>query len=229
MPHAHEHCRAFFDELKVEPVYVPPVLKDRLNIEELTELGIVAPISTWKRRTPLPAAGKSFEIACALSHLRACHMIVQSGSNFAFVFEDDNITSPTCADRFALLVDWAKHNYKSFNVINVSPCNSLHMCNGILSGTQGCTNALLYSQQGARFVVDNILPVCSPIDDWLHLTVPNAYCVHKRIFCQSDASATGIVSILNPMFCKYERLVNVHSLFVLSVVVGGVVCICSYI
>ena len=125
----------------------------------LQHLGVIAPFQQWKRRAPWPAASHQFEIACALSHMKACQVIAESDADFGFVFEDDNVISPSCISRFKDITKWAEKHTKDFLVLNISPCNSFHTSNGILPGSQGCTNALLYSKKGAQFVVENLLPL----------------------------------------------------------------------
>ena len=89
---------------------------------------------------------------------------------------------------------------------------------GLLPGTQGCTNALLYSRKGAQFVIDNLMPIRSPIDDWLHLNAEDSYCLHKRIFCQHDSvEKMTLKSLFNPMYRKYERLINAHFICVIGI------------
>lgn len=222
MQHNRQHCDNFFHDIGVVPTYVPPVLKQSLNVDKLINEGLVAHSSAWSRRTPLPPAPKTFEIACSLSHLRACYWIVQSKANWAFVFEDDNVMSKTCAERFKQVEQWAKSNFEHFNVVNLSPCNSTHMQNGLLSKTQGCTNALLYSRKGAMFVIKHMLPIRSPIDDWLHMNAPNSYCIHSRIFCQKDAVQHPTIGFINPVYCKYERLINTHSVTALLAITSFV-------
>ena len=201
-------CDAFFSRLGVKPTYVTPVDKHKIKVQELISSNIVS--ADWTRRTPLPGGSREFEVACALSHLNACKAIVESDLDFAFVFEDDNVDGCKCVRRFTDLQLWASLNHHTFNLINVSPCNSLHtLKKGMLSGTQGCTNSLLYSRKGAQYVVDNILPIRSPIDDWLHLNMPDGRCLHPRIFKQDDE--LSIVSVLNPMLCKHEYLFNIYT------------------
>ena len=201
-------CEAFFNRLGVQPEYITPVNKREINVEQLISSNIVA--ERWNRRTPLPGGSKEFEVACALSHLNACRAIVASDLDFAFVFEDDNVDGCECVERFEKLQQWASLNHHAFDVINISPCNSLHtLKEGMLSGTQGCTNSLLYSRKGAQYVVDNILPIRSPIDDWLHLNMPSGQCLHPRIFKQDDK--VSIISVLNPVLFKHEYLVNTYT------------------
>ena len=189
--------------------------------------GIVS--TSWKRRTPCPAASRCFEIACALSHMKACQCILDADVEWGFVFEDDNIVmSERCVSRFKTLVQWVKKSHTPFTVINASPCNSLHTSKrGLLPNTQGCTNVLLYSRKGAEHVIHNMLPIRSPIDDWLHMNMPNAFCLHERIFAQQDTRAPlSLMTALNPVLRKYEYLylVNPHSVFCLTV---GLITIAS--
>lgn len=219
------NCDAFFSRLGVKPKYITPVNKYKINVEELISSNVVS--DKWTRRTPLPGGSKEFEVSCALSHLNACRAIVESDVDFAFVFEDDNIEGCECVQRFADLHLWASQNHGKFNVVNVSPCNSLHMHRkGILSGTQGCTNSLLYSRKGAQYVVDNILPIRSPIDDWLHLNMPDGKCLHPRIFKQDDK--LSIVSVLNPVLCKHEYLVNIYTVMSFGCSAAALIMSVSY-
>ena len=216
MPNREAHCKQFFERLEVTPVYVSPVDKNSVDIQNLEKKDVVA--RKWVRRSPIPAASRKFEIACALSHMAACKAIVESKCRWAFVFEDDNIIGEDCISRFKKIVCWAEENHDDFHLINISPCNSLHTFRtGLLEKNQGCTNALLYSQAGAQYVVDNLLPLKSPIDDWLHLNIPRSYCVHKRIFSQYDSTAPlTLKTLLNPVYRKKEYLCNVHLMMVVA-------------
>ena len=214
MPDKRAHCDAFFNMLGVSPVYITPVNKHTLSLPDLYAKGIVS--RTWTRRAPLPGAPMAFEVACALSHLSACQHIVESGVPWACVFEDDNIiVNEQSVECFKQIIGWAELNISTFNVINLSPCNSVHTsCVGLCPGAQGCTNALLYSRQGAMYVTQNILPVQSPIDDWLHNNMPGSSCLHKRIFAQQDTQQWSILAVLNPVLWKREYLINSHSVCV---------------
>jgi hypothetical protein len=226
MPGKRAHCDSFFQELNILPCYIDPVRTSAIAQGDLVSKGIVS--AAWTRRTPLPGACQSFEIACALSHRKACQCIVDADVPWGFVFEDDNVVMGTkCIPRFKNLVRWAESNHTEFTVINASPCNSLHTFGkGLLPGTQGCTNVLLYSRKGAEHVVNHLLPIRSPIDDWLHMNMPNAFCIHDRIFAQQDTSAPlSLLTALNPILCKYEYLVNPHSVLVVALL--GFVLVCT--
>ena len=230
MANKKEECKEFFDQLGVEPVFIDPVLKKDIDLNALQYLGVIAPFKQWKRRAPWPAAPHEFEIACALSHMKACQVIAESGASFGFVFEDDNVISPSCVSRFKEITKWAERHTSDFLVLNISPCNSLHTGTGILTGSQGCTNALLYSRQGAQFVLKNLLPLESPIDDWLHLNVPQSYCLHRRIFCQKDSvTVPPWYAWVNPFYCKYEYALNSHLACVVTFIGAGVCSALYYI
>jgi GR25 family glycosyltransferase involved in LPS biosynthesis len=213
MPNRKEQCDRFFRKLRVIPTYIEPVDKTTLNIESMVKQGIVTEERRWRHRTPVSFATHQFEVACALSHLRAVAAIVDANVDCAFVFEDDNVIDDRCVQRFSMLVDWAIQNHTRYNVINISPCNSMHtMKRGMLPKTQGCTNALLYSRKGARAVQKSILPLSAPIDDWLHMFMEESYCLHPRICEQEDArSITSVKQIFVPGLRKLEYVVNFHS------------------
>ena len=221
MPDRRLHCDTFFRELSIEPCYVSPVSMHSIVESDLVSKGVVS--TSWTRRTPFPAASRCFEIACALSHMKACQCILDADAPWGFVFEDDNVVmGEKCIPRFKTLVQWVQKNHTMFTVINASPCNSLHTYKkGLLPKTQGCTNVLLYSRAGAEYVARNLLPIRSPIDDWLHMNMPNAFCLHERIFAQQDAHAPlSLLTAINPVFRKYEYLVNPHLVFCITVLTG---------
>ena len=217
MPSKKEACLRFFLQLGIEAQFVDPVLASDLNIEELKTQGTVG--ATWNRRVPIPRSASCFrfEVACAMSHVKAAQMIVESGANWAFVFEDDNCVKPGCVSKFHDICAWAEEHHGYFNVINVSPCNSMHFrtTGELYKNTQGCTNALLYSRQGAELLLRTIYPISAPIDDWLHCNMPDSFCVHSRIFHQEDADKPlCFTTFWIPLLRKMEYAASFHTIAV---------------
>ena len=214
MPSKKQACVSFFDSLGVEPEFIDPVLASDLNVKALKQSGIVS--DSWIRRVPCPRSDACyrFEIACCMSHIKAAQRIVESGATWAFVFEDDNVYKPGCISKFHQLCRWAEQHHTEFNVINVSPCNSLHSqqrTSRFLDRTQGCTNALLYSAQGAKELLQSIYPIASPIDDWLHQHMPQSFCIHERIFEQHDSTdPMSLTTFVNPLLRKQEYVPWCH-------------------
>lgn len=221
MPSKKEACSRFFSKLGVEPTFVDPVVASDLDVKSLREQGTVA--NTWKSRVPFPRLPSClrFEIACVMSHVKAAEMIVESNANWAFVFEDDNVVKPECIRKFHAICKWADMHYESFNIINVSPCNSMHFPSStprLYDRTQGCTNALLYSKKGAMCLLSNIYPISAPIDDWLHLNMPESFCLHDRIFHQEDADKPlTFTTFWIPILRKMEYAFSYHTVLVWAV------------
>lgn len=227
MPRRREQCDEFFKKIDVTPTYIDPVIADELNLPALERAGVVAPEIEWTRRAPIRTAEHRFEVACALSHIRALMAIVASGACVGFVFEDDNVVRDDCVERFHKLRKWAAKNSDAFYVVNVSPCNSLHLPVGksttrLMSRNQGCTNALMVSRKGAQALLRCYAPVRMPIDDWLH-SQPVSQCVHPRIFEQRDATEPlTVFSAVIPFIRKLEYVCCEHVVFVFS---ASFVCI----
>ena len=216
--HAKRHsCQTFFSRLGVQVQFVDPVIASGLDIESLQNEGIVS--KAWCPRIPIPRPQSffRFEVACAMSHVRAAQMIVDSNVPWAFVFEDDNVIDEKCIPKFHKICEWAQLHHNVFNVINISPCNSLHFPTrpALYPNTQGCTNALLYSRNGAKHLLSKIYPLSSPIDDWLHVNMPSSYCMHDRICRQEDADAPITwTTFWNPILRKKEYAMSLHLLSV---------------
>jgi hypothetical protein len=227
LPNRRKRCEEFFAELGISVTYIDPVLKGSLDMDDLHRCGVVMRPDRWVRRTILPAGAHDHETACSLSHLKACKAFLRSGHDVGVVFEDDNVSTPDCRRRFAEMLEWGSANKDSFNVVNLSPCNSLYLSKkGILPGNQGCTNCLMYSRKGAEYVSQYLFPIRSPFDDWLDQFLPESYCLHERIFEQEDSRwPISWATLFNPVLRKQERLFTVHFVFVCIVAFAAIAAV----
>ncbi len=214
MPAKRHSCQTFFSKLGVQVEFVHPVIASELDINSLQNQGLLS--KAWYPRVPMPRSQSCFrfEIACAMSHIRAAQMIVDSNVPWAFVFEDDNVIDTKCIAKFHKICEWAQLHHKVFNIINISPCNSIHLPTvrpALYPNTQGCTNALLYSQMGAKQLLSKIYPLSAPIDDWIHINMARSYCMHDRICRQEDADARmTLTTFFNPILRKKEYAISFH-------------------
>lgn len=119
------------------------------------------------------------EIGCYLSHLKAAQRIVDSGTPFGVVLEDDMSLSPDAASILQRLVEWLEAHPQDWDLINLGP--NKHKIFTPLAQFQtaiGChtltrahyfpmtTTGLLWSRAGAQAFVEGHQSIFAPVDNY---------------------------------------------------------------
>ena len=208
LPERRNNCDRFFEALGVVPIYI-----DVTMAAEITYIPKFA--EGWKG----PMAWSLASMACTMSHRTACQALLNTDEPFAAVFEDDNVT-PDCfaAKRYHMILAELKTKVNDFNLINLSPCNSifppkrsklnlntvldthLYNCSGY------CLNAYVVSRSGARCILD--LKLAGSLDTYIRTPkIPRTFDVHPRLFKQNQEPSTA-GNTRSPPEYSYARFIT---------------------
>ncbi len=121
------------------------------------------------------------EIGCFLSHLRAAKAVVESGSAYGLVLEDDALPLPEAIAQVRAFIawqtargapDWYVANLGALKTKIASTAGVLHIGENTTQIQRAHyfpmrTTALLWTAPGARAFIETCLPISAPVDNHL--------------------------------------------------------------
>ena len=218
------HAKKFIHKMGYNNcIFLPPVLRDKLNYNNLIDNKI---ITSWMG-IPYPSSKDYMgKVACSMSHAKVLKHFLESNSEVALIFEDDNkipndpFFTKKQLESYFQIPDW--------DFINLSPyyynCLFSKTKNGLYKATGYATSAYLITRNGAKAFLDIMFPL-QPIknvalDVKIDL-IPNAYEVRPRLFNQRDdfGSTNGNdVVRLNCIIPKIKDFIIIVSLQLLMMI-----------
>jgi GR25 family glycosyltransferase involved in LPS biosynthesis len=99
---------------------------------------------------------------CASSHIRMWKYIADNNLGWTLVLEDDAHFHPRFKQLFP---KYWRHVNTDARIVFPGYCSQVETTNTpVLSNNVGCTHAYLISAEGARHLLNNILPISQPVD-----------------------------------------------------------------
>lgn len=125
----------------------------KVDLEEMTKVGV---------STHLYGIGKGLA-GCATSHIKMWHHIADNNLGWTLILEDDAHFHPQFRQLFP---KYWNQTPKEAKIIFVGYCNDRENSTSmVLSNNVGCLQGYMVSAEGARHLLNNLLPMAQPIDD----------------------------------------------------------------
>ena len=200
LPKRKERCHEFFKRLNFQVIYPDIVKKKDINCPEMYENNIIS--KNYKCQAFL---GK---IACSLSHVKVLQNFLKTKHNYCLIFEDDNrLLNKLEVNRVHNVLNKILNKYKSWNLINLSPCwsicsiqSSTNIHSNVYKSLNSvCRNAYAITKNGAKEFIKNAFPLTNGYlgGDTKMKLVKNSFDVHPSLFYQDRRNIKSSIGTNN--------------------------------